>query len=136
MSILDNIAGALGLNADVNKAKGKGDEDHIGAVGELLPELKLSISDEDLISLTDKWELNWKSSPIRSKWLEMAEENENYWKGKQFSKIGSEVRPLQDNIVFEGTETFLPAATRQNPEPLVELKSKKLAGTGSSLLSV
>ena len=123
MSILDNIAGALGLNADVNKAKGKGDEDHIGAVGELLPELKLSISDEDLISLTDKWELNWKSSPIRSKWLEMAEENENYWKGKQFSKIGSEVRPLQDNIVFEGTETFLPAATRQNPEPLVELKS-------------
>ena len=124
MSILSNIAGALGLGADINKAKGRGDEDAIGVVSELLPELTLNISDDDLISLTDKWKSKWDESTIKSDWLKMADENENYWKGKQFNKLGTQVeRPLQDNIVFEGTETFLPAATRQNPEPLVELKS-------------
>lgn len=126
MGIGSNILGALGLGADVNKAKGKtSDEETEGVVSELLPELTLDISNDDLIKLTDKWEENWNTSPVKSDWLKLADENEKYWKGKQFTKISNAEgeRALQDNIVFEGTETFLPAATRQNPEPLVELKA-------------
>lgn len=128
MGIGSNILGALGLGDNINKVKGKGNEDtKEGAVSVLLPELTLGMKNEDLIKLTDKWQEKWNTSPVKSTWLTLADENEKYWKGKQFSKFSEAEggRSLQDNIVFEGTETFLPAATRQNPEPLVELTAQE-----------
>lgn len=125
MGVMSDIAGALGLSADINKAKGRSsDELSIGAVSDLLPELTLNMDNEKLIQLTDKWKDKWETSKAKADWLKMSEENEKYWKGKHFNKLETEFsRPMMDNIVFEGTETFLPAATRQNPEPLVELKA-------------
>lgn len=125
MKFIDDIKGALGLSADVNKAKGKGDENLQGAVTELLPELTLDMKDDALLKVAESYKSKWDESSVKAEWLKMADENERYWKGKQFTKVGDVEgsRALQDNIVFEGTETFLPAATRQNPEPLVELRA-------------
>lgn len=121
----DQISAVASLSADINKVKGKdGNETAVGVVSEYLPELTLDMQDEDLLKLTEKWEKSWKDSQIRADWIKQVDDNENYWKGKQFNKIEMEqLRPLVDNQIFQSVETFLPAATRQNPEPLVELRS-------------
>lgn len=101
---------------------GRGDNtvsspDTESSVSELTPELELNMSDEELLALKDKWLKSWGDY---SKEVEKIQsENENYWLGKQFSEAGEE-RPLVDNLIFESLETFLPIATRQKAEPLVE----------------
>lgn len=119
-------AGFYSLSQNINKTKGKDEsgETTEGVVSAFLPELTLSLSNEELIKLTTHWERKWNESSVRATWISQVEANENYWKGKQFNNVEMEtLRPLMENIIFEGTETFLPAATRQNPEPVVELKS-------------
>lgn len=121
--------GYYSLSADVNKVKGKdgGSDTAQGLLNDPLPELTLKMSDIDLLKLTTKWEKRWKESPVRADWVEQCDANKNYWKGKQYSKMegsaGESRRPLVDNQIFQSIETYLPAATRQNPEPLVELRA-------------
>jgi hypothetical protein len=121
MSIFSSIGGKI------NKLRGTDDEEtQEGVASDLLPELELSLSDEDLISLTEKWEKAWNNSDVKSEWEKKCDENENYWLGKQFGKAELEqLRPLVDNLIFESLETFLPQATRRNPEPTVELDSRE-----------
>lgn len=80
--------------------------------------------DSELIELTEKWEREWDNSEVKTEWEKKCKENEEYWLGKQFGKAELEqLRPLVDNLIFESLETFLPQATRRNPEPVVELAS-------------
>lgn len=116
------------LGKDINKAKGETTpETEQGVVGEKLPELKLSMSNEDLLKLTEQWTSIWENSKVYSEWKEAGQANEDYWKGKQYSqpKIDRR-RPLIDNILFQSLETYLPQVTQQNPEPLVTLDSNEM----------
>lgn len=112
------------LGADINKTEGKSpnQEAKEGVIGQLLEELTLEMPDNEIIELTKKWERAWKESDRKTAWEKQCEENERYWKGKQYyGPKPEEERPMVDNMIFESLETYLPQATRRNPEPLVEL---------------
>lgn len=119
MSILD---GFYGLQSKVNKLVGNDKSDtEQGIVSSVTPELELSMKEEDIISLTSSWEREWNDSTVKGEWLKKCKENEEYWEGKQFGKAEAEqLRPQVDNMVFESVETFLPQATRRNPEAVVK----------------
>lgn len=112
------------LGAKINKLGNKDqDEEREGPSQELLPELELDMNDEDLAKLTDEWERSWNDSEVKNTWEKQADENEKYWKGEQWTGPKDPTsRPLQDNMVFEALETFLPQATNNNPEAMVEAK--------------
>lgn len=102
-----------------------------GVISEKLPELTLAMSDEDLIELTGKWKKSWDESPVKADFVMKGEENEEYWLGehhdlpKQRTRATKGKRPDTDNLIFESLETFLPQATRRNPEPMVSLHSSE-----------
>lgn len=122
MGLLD---GFLSLGDKINKWNAKDtNENQEGVVSAFLPELDIDMDDEKIIKLTQKWESSWIDSDVRNTWLKRAEENRNYWLGKQFGSSEIEqMRPLIDNKIFEALETFLPEATKRNPEAKVELFS-------------
>lgn len=116
------------LGADINKVDGKSlsPESKEGVVGQVLPELTLEMENEKIVDLTKKWEKAWKESDKKQAWEKQCEENERYWKGKQYyGPKPEEERPMVDNMIFESVETYLPQATRRNPEPLTELISSE-----------
>ena len=118
-----NTAGYNSLGDGINKiSKSLDSENKEGIVSEKLPELTLDMSDEDIVKLADKWEKEWKDSPVKSEWERQIEENEKYWLGKQFEgpRVDKQ-RAMVDNLIFESLETFLPQATRRNPDPLITL---------------
>ncbi len=123
-SILDAF---YSLGRKINKATGQStNETEQGIVSEKLPELKLEMSNEDLVKLTSQWEGIWNKSEVKSKWLTQSEDNEKYWLGNHFNRPdasarANSVRPQQDNAIFESLETYLPKITRRNPEPMVLL---------------
>jgi hypothetical protein len=118
MGIFD---GFFTLGRNINKFKGTDKLDtQEGAVSDFLPELTLDMKPEDLKDLAKDWKKEWDNSPIKTEWLKHCEDNENYWLGHQYAKIEIEQsRPQIDNAIFEALETFLPQATRRNPEPMV-----------------
>jgi len=117
MSILDGI---LSLGQKVNKV---GDEKLAerseGLSGVSVPELELSISDDELLKMKREWEKLWeKEAPnLRSR----QDKIEKEWLGRLFNTVEDSVKdvPKADNSAFEALETFIPMATRSNPEPLV-----------------
>ena len=109
MSILD---GFYSLASKVNKQRDENFEE--GIASDILPELELPMSDEDIIEATRKFRQSWDKSEVKAEWLQFCEQNENYWKGKQFGKLETEqLRPLVDNVIFESLETFLPRLPRE-----------------------
>ena len=100
----------------MNRHKYPDNEVQEGAL-DLLDELKLDMSDEELINLKDEWLKKWNLyyPEIKKK----QEENEKYWLGKQFEGSKVDDRPIVDNVIFEALETFLPIATKRSPEPMV-----------------
>lgn len=107
--------GYTSLGADINKV----DElDTVeGVVSDLLPELELTMSDDDLIDLKRDWLKRWE--PYAKGILELQNTNENYWLGQQFN-FGDGKKPIVDNLIFESLETYLPIATRPKLDPVVE----------------
>lgn len=104
----------------VNKVKGNNDEQQQGVVSDLLPELTLTTDDEALIKLAKKWESGWNKFKSKKDIDKRQEKSENYWLGKQDEKnrrFDEDNSP--DNLIFESLETFLPIATRENPEAVV-----------------
>lgn len=121
MSTQDSlIAGYLSLSKDVNKAhQGYQDETAEGAIGELTPELKLSMEDDELIELSKEWKSAW--SPYEKELAKSQDDNEKYWLGRQYegSSQANDGHALVDNLIFESLETFLPIATRPKADPVV-----------------
>ncbi len=117
-------AGFFSLGRRINKVFGKdGDNDTgEGIVSERFPELRLSMSNEDLLKLADNWFDDWDNSDIKAKFEENGKNAEDYWKGIHFDQTNADkARPLVDNVIFEALETYLPQATRRNPDPIIEI---------------
>jgi hypothetical protein len=108
------LDGFYSLASPVNKSA-PSDEDSI--VGDLLPELALSMTDAELIDLKRDWLKQW--APYAELIEKKQKENEDYWLGHHFNS-SEEKRPLVDNLIFESLETFLPIATRPKLDPIVE----------------
>lgn len=119
MGMLD---GFISLFSKTNKV-GTADmpETEEGIISERVPQLELSISDDDLIKLSDTWEKAWADSAAKKELERKQEENEKYWLGDHATAAQkqSRIRPNVDNLIFESVETFLPVITRQYPEPVV-----------------
>jgi hypothetical protein len=112
------------LSRNINKPRTDANENETreGVIGQILPELTLDMTEEELVALSDKWERTWNDSPVKTKWEKAGNENEDYWKGNQFERANVEkTRAMVDNVLFEALETYLPQATRRNPEPMVTL---------------
>jgi len=120
MAILD---GFISLFSKTNDAPGQSSDDTSqGVVSDLLPELTLNMDDSELLTLATKWKKRYESYTQEKGISEKQEENKRYWLGKHGEKADDQVkglRPVQENRIFTDVETFLPIATRQNPEPLV-----------------
>lgn len=100
-----------------------------------LPELELNMQDSDLIALSGKWEERYK--PYETEVKKRQDKNKDYWKGKhEANKYDSKAQV--DNLIFEALETFLPLATKKNPEPFVRgdesEESQALAKTVQNML--
>ena len=77
MANTQDLAGYVSLGSDVNKEKlSDRKENFQGVASEKLPELELSMSSEELIKLTEKWEKKWKESPVKAEWEKQGNENE------------------------------------------------------------
>jgi len=134
MNIFD---GFFSLGRDVNKVDTDApSETAEGVVSEYMEELELKIPDEELITLKNQWEADW--LPFASQLKDKQDMNENYWLGSQFVNDASNKNAPVDNLIFEALETFLPMATRQRAEPIVEgsntIESQKLADTVRKML--
>lgn len=116
------VPGFEALGQDINKVKPNGIETQEGIVSELLPELDIEKKDDDLVSLAEKWEKAWKNYAAQVK--KRQDDNEKYYLGYVRNplqeSLSAEEKPNPDNVLFEAVETFLPIATHENPEPMVE----------------
>lgn len=115
-NIFNSVRGAMGLFSNVNKARksDEGDESY-----PLIPEFESKMSDDEIIKLTSQWK---DESDIYLKdILQQQKDNYNYWIGKHFNELQTAgvKKPLVDNLIFEAIETFLPIATRANPQAIV-----------------
>lgn len=112
------IKGALKLFDDVNKADGMSPD---GAVSQPQDEYESKYSELEVTELVMQWKRTYDSyyqsvAPGQKLSFE-------YWIGKQQSDESEQVQgnsPLVDNKIFEAIETFIPIATRANPDPLVK----------------
>lgn len=100
------------LSNNINKVDELDDQGQV-----LLPELELSMSDEELITLEQIWMREWE--PYQKRIESKQQDNESYWMGNHYNP-GGEKKPLVDNLIFEALETFLPIATRPKADPQVE----------------
>lgn len=114
------LQGFYSLASSTNKVVDSDDS----FVSDLLPELSLSMDDEELIELKRDWIKQWE--PYDKEIEKKQTDNENYWLGVQF-KPTDEKQKLQDNLIFESLETFLPIATRQKGDPVVDSEDQELA---------
>lgn len=112
--IFNSVKGVLGLFGGTNKAR-RVDSEDLETV--LMPEFESTMDDNDIRKLTSQWidtDATY-STQIR----QQQKDNINYWKGNQYGELqssGTNRKPLVDNLLFEAIETFLPIATRGNPE--------------------
>jgi len=107
------------LQSTTNKVKDFSLSDD-GVIGDLLEELKLELSDDELITRKKAWEKAWEKETENLSLQQ--KENYNYWIGDQVNKknIDASDDTTVDNRIFMAVETLLPIATRENPEPTID----------------
>jgi hypothetical protein len=111
------VKGALGLFSDMNKT----DVLTEGQNPTPISEYESSMDEVKVMELVKQWK------SIYSTYYSEIEKGQklsfSYWVGKQKDESGKQLGNLSaspDNLIFEAVETFLPIATRANPEPLVQ----------------
>lgn len=112
--VLGGVRGALDLFNPLNKTPIAGDQSVTPA-----DEYESTYSEERIISLTKDWKKLYESYYAEIK--KTQDSSYDYWIGKQKTSAIDDIEGtnLVDNLVFEALETFLPIATRANPDPLV-----------------
>jgi hypothetical protein len=117
--ILGSIKSALGLFGETNKQQGATENSQTIPIDEY----ESSYSETKVIELVSQWKRMYSVyyTPVdASQQLSF-----NYWIGKQRkeqptnSSLTVAEQDITDNLIFEAVETFLPIATRANPDPLV-----------------
>lgn len=121
--VYDQVKGALGLFSSINKTPVSGDQS-VSPVDEY----ESSMTNEEIIELTSEWK---KTYDGYYKDIEATQDTAYaYWLGKQYSNddLNTQIKGtnIVDNRIFNALETFLPIATRANPEPLVASDSSQL----------
>lgn len=113
------IKGSLGLFSDQNKAEGITENTNPTPIDLY----ESSMSETEIKELVSQWK---KDYSVYYTDIEKGQKlSFDYWVGKHrntdtgnTANLGKDIS-LQDNLIFEAIETFLPIATRANPEPLV-----------------
>lgn len=111
------IKGALKLFSDVNKAEGVTENTN----PQPIDPYESSYSETEIIELIGQWKRTYGAY-----YTEVGPSQQlafEYWIGKQSTDEAEQVQgnsALIDNKIFEAVETFIPIATRSNPDPLVE----------------
>ncbi len=113
--------GVLGLFAPLNKSRKPDDTELVQS--EILPEFSSALKDEDIQKLVTKWESDYENYLKTNDISQQQKSNLDYWTGKQFNELqtSGRTRPLVDNLIFEAVETFLPIATKGDPEANVTI---------------
>jgi hypothetical protein len=119
------IKDAIGLFGDTNKAGGV--TENTNPTPE--DEYESSLDPQEVLELTSKWKRTY------SVYYDAIEKGQklsfDYWVGKHRqtdgalnaaagAATGTDNNGVTDNLIFEAIETFLPIATRANPDPLVQ----------------
>ncbi len=115
-----NIAGVQQLvGSKLNKTGSGILNQQEGIDGEMRDELDLDLNDEELLKLSKDVESEYAVYEAPLKLRQQA--NLTYYLGKQKtgSPYATEGIVVSDNLIFEATETFIPAALAKNPEPVV-----------------
>lgn len=112
--VYDSVQGALGLFSRINKTPTSGDQSVSPA-----DEYESSMSEEDVIELTSNWKKTYEG--YYKDISQTQDVSYAYWIGKQSNDSMDYIEgaKIVDNRIFNALETFLPIATRANPEPLV-----------------
>ena len=112
--VYDSVKGALGLFSDINKTPSVGNQSITPA-----DEYESSMSEEKVLSLTQDWKKLYERYYADIKTTQ--DTAFSYWIGKQKTDAVDEIEGVRivDNRIFSALETFLPIATRANPDPLV-----------------
>ena len=112
------LSGFQSLARGINTVKRDRDEVEEGTQAPLQEEVVLDLPDEQLLESKNKWEKKW--SEYEPEVKRKQDECEKYWLAQQFSVAEANAgRPMVDNALFESLETFLPQATKRNPDPMV-----------------
>lgn len=138
-SFTQNILGVSDLiESDTNKIRTKGDFSPEGKVGEEIDLLDLPMSDEKLLKLRNEWEAQYApyeskvAVPIRARNLR------SYLGRNSQGEVPGDDEIVAANLQFESEETFLPAATAQDPSAFVfaanDQPGNKLAQTVQTML--
>lgn len=119
-------AGFFSLFARFNKKKGSTNDEIKEGLIEEFGELTLETDDEDLIELTDSWEVSYAGSMTKARIHSEGDINERYWIGKQYPDTEYEngKRPLADNVIFPNLESLIPQQTQQNPQSIVLIQDQ------------
>lgn len=112
------VKGALNIFSGVNKAEGMSENQNPTPVDEY----ESSFTEEEVLALVGVWKDSY-----RKYYMDGVEASQTlsfeYWIGKQRSDDADQLggsSMLVDNKIFEAIETFIPIATRANPDPLVK----------------
>lgn len=113
------VSQALSIFSPFNKTDGS-PEDGQGTP-DVIAQYRSEMPDEDIIALKGQWKRAY--GQYYRDIEKVQDTNYNYWLGKQTKQTIEDMldanRTIVDNEVFIGLETFLPIATRANPEPVV-----------------
>lgn len=116
-----NILGVQSLvGSKLNKVNSGAGMESEGVNAQFEDEFTLKLSDEELLALAKRWEAKY--LPYESKIKLRQQANRTYYLGQQKEggpQATTEGLPISSNLLFEATETFLPAALSKNPEPVV-----------------
>lgn len=111
--IWNSIKGALGLFNDTNKANSINDPNNPSVIDEY----ESTLDEKQIMELISVWKRSYSEYYYE---IEKGQKSSfDYWVGKQ-KKYDDDGKDITDNLIFEAVETFLPIATRSNPEPLVQ----------------
>ena len=126
------------VESSTNKLRTKGNLDVEGKAGEEIDVLDLPMSDEKLLKLRNQWEQEY--APYESKVaIPIRARNLRSYLGRNAQgEVPSDDEIVAANLQFESEETFLPAATAQDPSPFVfaanDQQGNKLAQTVQTML--
>ena len=118
--ILGAIKGALGLFGDTNKSDGLVNPE----TNHPIDEYESSLSEQEILELVADWKKTY--SVYYDDVKKTQDLSYNYWVGRHrreeqytLANLTTPDKNVTDNLIFEAVETFLPIATRANPDPIV-----------------
>lgn len=116
-AISNAIRGALNIYSKLNKSQGASENQE----PEQFDEYESTLSEAEIIKLKSQWMSSY------AKYYNDVEPSQKlafeYWIGKQRTDdelLTNNEKSIIDNQLFSAIETFLPIATRANPDPLVQ----------------